>query len=201
MSRTAIVAFAAGVLVMLLALLAGCRPTWPAGLHLSPPVQEPLASDAPRPFMHKGHVVQPRALYSIEALVLSTMRYRVDDNAEVSPLDFALGWGPMADKSVLDELRVRQNDRYFFWSSSGPLPVPREDIEESAANTHLAWGDEAVGDVLDDVDEGDVVRLGGLLVDVTFEDGHEMKTSLTRADRGGGACEVMWVEEAFVVER
>lgn len=184
----------------LLVVVAGCQPSWPKGLKLSAPVQEPLPADAPRKFLHKGHVVEPRAIYTIEALVLSKARYRLDDNAAVSPLDLALGWGPMADKEILDELRIRQNDRYFFWSSSGPLPISREEVEASAANTHLVWGKKAIGEVLDDVTAGDVIRLGGALVDVTFKDGHEMKSSLSRNDRGGGACEVMWVDEAVILD-
>lgn len=183
--------------VVLVVFAGACQPSWPSGISVAGPVQEELTQQTPRSFLFRGHVVQPRALYRIEALVLSRAAYRFDDNADVSPLDLALGWGPMSDAALLQQLRVRQNDRYFFWSASS-LPLARDEIERHAANTHLAWGSRAVDDVLDDVDVGDIVTLRGALVDVTFADGHEMKTSLSRTDVGGGACEVMWVDEASV---
>lgn len=185
--------------VVVVGLGGACSPSWPAGLQLQPPVQEPLPASAPKSFVHKGHVVQPQAVYTVDALVLSKESYRADANADVSPIDLALGWGVMADSRVLEKLRVRQNDRYFFWSGSGPMPAPRDVIEASAANTHLIWGKKEVGKVIDDVDVGDVVHLRGALVNVTFKDGHEMKSSLAREDTGGGACEVMWVDEAKIV--
>ena len=42
----------------------------------------------------------------------------------------------------------------------------------------------------------DVITLEGALVNVTGKDGFEMRSSTTRADKGGGACEVMWVDHA-----
>ncbi len=185
------------VVAVVCAVVGACSPSWPAGLQLAPPAQTTLGADA-RPFLHKGHVVTPRAGYALDALVLSKEAYRADENADVSPVDLAVGWGPMATKEVLSQLRVRQNGRYFFWSSSSSLPVPREEIERSAANIHLIWRDKKVGDVVDALDAGDVVHLEGSLVDVTFKDGHEMKTSLARDDTGGGACEVFFVDAAVV---
>ncbi len=105
----------------------------------------------------------------------------------------------MADAAVLEKLRIRQNDRYFFWSTSGPLPLPRQEIERHAANVHLSWKSKAVGDVVDDLDAGDVVRLSGALVDIHDDDG-VMATSMVRTDVGGGACEVMWVDEAVLLK-
>jgi len=189
---------AASVVVVVVAVTcvasAGCAPSWPKGLSLPEPTQTDVPAGT-RPFLHKGHVVTPRARYVLDGLVLSKTAYRFDANSDVSPVDLAVGWGPMARADVLSQLRIRQNDRYFFWSAS-ELPVPREDIEHNAANVHLIWSAAAVGKVVDRKDVGDVVHLEGSLVDVTFKDGHEMKTSLRRDDTGGGACEVFFVDVA-----
>ena len=181
------------------AALTGCQPDWPAGLALPDPEQTVLPADSPASFEHHGARFETKAAFVVEGVVLSTMRYRVGKHAGAVPLDVALGWGPMSDATVLGALRVRQNDRYFFWSSSGPLPIERQEIEHHAANVHLSWGKGAVGDVVLGLDAGDVVHLKGALVDVADDDG-VLASSLVRTDVGGGACEVMWVDEARVID-
>jgi hypothetical protein len=173
-----------------------CQPSWPPGLNLAAPEQGPVPDGAPERFMHDGNVVQPVAGYTIEGLVLAKTRYRFDKESSISPVDLALGWGPMARAEVLEQLRVRQNDRFYFWSASGGLPVAREEITRSSANVHLVFGSSAVKDVIDDADPGDVIELEGALVNVTAPDGFEMRSSTVRTDTGGGACEVMWVDYA-----
>jgi hypothetical protein len=181
-------------------VLVACQPSWPSGLELPAPEQGPVPEGAPERFMHRGNVVQPVAGYTIEGLVLSKMRYRFDKGSSISPVDLALGWGSMAKAEVLGRLRVRQNDRFYFWSAEGSLPVPREDITQSSANVHLVFGSAEVEDVVDDVDPGEVIRLEGVLVNVTAPDGFEMRSSTVRDDTGGGACEVMWVDFAELTD-
>ena len=43
-----------------------------------------------------------------------------------------------------------------------------------------------------------MVHLKGFLVEVTGKDGFRWKSSLTRADIGGGACVLIWVESLYV---
>ena len=45
---------------------------------------------------------------------------------------------------------------------------------------------------------GEVVHLGGQLVDARRDDGAWIRTSLTRADAGAGACEVLLVRSVAV---
>jgi hypothetical protein len=101
-----------------------CQASWPQGLDLPDPVQSPLPDGTPAEFQANGARYVPKVAYEIEAVVLSTMRYRVGKHARVLPLDVALGWGPMSDGALLEKLRVRQNDRYFFWSMSGRCLCP-----------------------------------------------------------------------------
>lgn len=46
---------------------------------------------------------------------------------------------------------------------------------------------------------GQVIALEGYLVDAAAPDGWRWNTSLTRKDTGTGACELFWVENAYVV--
>lgn len=182
------------------ALLSGaCQPSWPKGVELPDPVQEAVVGERAKTVMFKGAAMKPLAEYRLDGLVLSTKTYRFGVGADHVPLDVAFGWGPMADAGLLEQLRIRQNDRYFFWSSSGPLPASRAEIEHHAANVHLLWAANAVDDVVTGLEPGDAVRLEGLLVQLTLPDGNEMTSSLSREDTGGGACEVMFVETATVL--
>jgi hypothetical protein len=47
---------------------------------------------------------------------------------------------------------------------------------------------------------GDVVRIEGALVDISGPDGIDWKTSLTRTDKGPGACETIYVRAVMVGE-
>jgi len=44
------------------------------------------------------------------------------------------------------------------------------------------------------------VTLRGWLIDVDAADGWHWRTSRTREDTGGGACEIIWVESVAVEE-
>lgn len=150
-----------------------------------------------RGFTRGDYTIIPVARYRIEARVLGIERYRFDREADIAPWDLAVGWGPMSDSAVLDRLDVRQRDRFFFWHAD-TLPIPRDLIEGNAANMHLIPADDAVESVVADARPGQLVRLEGYLVNVSAKDGWRWRTSLTRHDVGGGACELMYVEQAVL---
>lgn len=157
------------------------------------PLQQQLA-DA-RAFMIGESRVEPRARYEIRARLLHSERYLTGREAAFSPFDFALGWGPMSDTAVLDTLDISQSGR-FFWVHWRDPPLPAEVIMEHAANTHIVPADAAVRRVLEGFRPGQVIVLRGYLVDITTPDGWAWKSSLSRADVGNGACELLWVESA-----
>ena len=53
--------------------------------------------------------------------------------------------------------------------------------------------DKAVASALHAVEPGQRVRIDGWLVELTASDGWRWRSSLTRDDQGGGACEVIYV--------
>ena len=66
---------------------------------------------------------------------------------------------------------------------------------ESSSNVHILPANSSVMREVRSFDQGDNVRLSGRLVDVSYGN-QVMRTSRSRADRGGGACEVFFVESA-----
>ncbi len=185
-------------------ILAGCvvlaaHPLWanqietryPDSLAPEPPQQE-IVHDA-QPITHNGYRLQPLARIALKALVLGREDYRDDREAELSPMDLALGWGPMSDRTVLSAVDIRQAERFYFWSVER-FPVPREEIEHNSANMHIIPADAAVAAELAEIRSGELVSLRGYLVEAHSSDRWRWTSSLTREDTGNGACELVWVE-------
>lgn len=141
--------------------------------------------------------VEPLAQYDVTARVLSARTYDSKREAEVSTVDFALGWGPMADRALLSQLNVQQRDRWYFvrWRNA---PVKAQDVIANSANTHTIPASAEVAEQLAAVQPGDVVRLRGYLVRVSAEDGWAWTSSTQRFDTGDGSCEVIWVESVEI---
>jgi hypothetical protein len=154
------------------------------------PTQSPTRE---APFRIGDYAVTPMAAYDIEARVLSVEPYSVDPGARLSPLDFAVGWGPLSDSAVLEHFRISQGAR-FFTLYPDEQAIDLRTALRFGANMHLIPATSEIEEALDDVRSGHIVRLRGLLVNVSGPNGWTWNTSLTRADSGAGACELFYVE-------
>jgi hypothetical protein len=163
------------------------------------PVQRVLAE--PRPIAIDDFVLSPRASFRIRARVLSREDYHLGDEAGLSPMDLALGWGVMSDQAVLDRIRITQGGRWYFTRYELPAPIPDGQIIRHSGNMHVIPANDWVRDRIRDVRRGDVLQLRGFLVDVDRSDGFRWRTSLTREDSGGGSCEIFYLEQIFVEPR
>jgi len=159
------------------------------------PIQE--STDAP-PIQSKDFTIEPVARYTVRAKVLSIERYRMGEESDLSPVDFVLGWGPMSNNEIIKKLNISQSDRWYNYSWSGNPPIDLAVIIRTSANTHLVPADDMVKSRLFKVRVGEIVNLKGYLVNIKFRDGRMWRSSLTREDSGGGACELMLVEEAVI---
>ena len=131
--------------------------------------------------------------FSVDARVLSRHEYSGDRPALFSPLDLALGWGPMTDTATIAQLNIRQSGRWYRYSWSGNPPLDPAAIIRNSANMHMIPSDPAIAKALEDVRKDDRVRIDGWLVEAHDRDGWNWRSSLTRDDTGGGACEVVYV--------
>lgn len=149
--------------------------------------------------LQKGTVtLATRAHFEITARVLSRKDYNWGADADLVPMDLALGWGRMADSKVLAKIDISQSNRFYYWRTND-FPIPRREIETSSANMHLIPADASVKSRLEQVSEGDVIHLEGFLVDASRPDGSHWNTSMTRDDTGAGACELIFVESVSAV--
>ena len=160
------------------------------------PIQKNIAQA--QPFDFKAYRITPLASFEIEARVLSRERYRLGREADLSPIDLALGWGPMSAGEVIGQLNIAQGNRYYHWRTDR-LPIPAPVIASHSANMHIIPAAELIENELMKIRKGHVVRLGGYLVQATASDGWHWRSSLTRSDTGAGACEVVFVNRISVL--
>jgi hypothetical protein len=148
----------------------------------------------PEPFRHKSYTITPLAEFDITARVLSRKNYRWDKDADLAPMDLALGWGRMSDESVLQSLTITQQFRWYRWSTK-KFVIPKEEIEQHSANMHLVPADRSVRKEMKRTRTGDLVQFSGYLIGAKNGNGRTWTSSLTRTDTGNHACELVWVEE------
>jgi hypothetical protein len=173
------------------------RADMPAGMPelLQPPVQ--ISLTPPRSILMNGYTVTEVASYEVTARILSTDRYFFDRQSKLSPVDLALGWGPMADNRILRKLDISQSWRFYHWEAA-EYPIPPEQISTNSANTHIIPANDKISSIVTSLHRGQVVTLKGYLVNIQHADGWHWQTSLSRTDTGDGACEVMLVESVQV---
>ena len=164
---------------------------------LDPVQTEP---ESPVSWTFRDYRITPLARFEIRARVLGTERYRFDRAAQLSPVDFALGWGPMSDSRILTAFSIRQRDRWYFWNS-GILPIPADQVISHSANMHMIPSNAAVAEQLLSVRTGQIVELRGQLIRADGKDGWRWISSLSRTDTGEGSCEVVWVESVRATDR
>lgn len=159
------------------------------------PVQTPTDKAA---FAFEGYQIRPLAQFAVRARVLGREDYRMDKEADLSPIDLALGWKQMADPAVYGPLNITQGGRWYRYSWKDQPPIALQEIIESSANMHMIPANAAVLQALKKAREGRFIQISGYLVEATNTQGWRWTSSLTRSDSGGGSCELVFVESALV---
>jgi len=144
--------------------------------------------------------ITPRAEFQIRARVLSREDYNWGNEADLSPVDLALGWGVMSDQAVLDRIAIRQSGRWYYTRYEYPAPIPDQAIIQNSGNMHMIPADDWVRKKLKKVRRGDLVQLRGQLVDIDTDSGWRWRTSLSRNDTGGGSCEIVYLQDIAIEE-
>jgi len=149
----------------------------------------------PVPWEKNSRLIVPLADFSLQARVLSKETYHFDSVADISPIDLALGWGPMSDQKVLDQLEIAQDDRFFVIASiHAKPPLPMNILMANSSNMHMLPANARIEKSLRSLRVGELVELSGYLVGVQENGQWTWVSSLSRLDTGDGACEIFWVE-------
>lgn len=165
----------------------------PGVLIESEPAQVAITSAEPIEF--GDYKLKPLARFSVNARILHRKVYRYDRESKLAPVDLALGWQEMSDQAVLDRLTISQSTRFYWYQYHSPPPIPREQIVSRSTNIHVIPATPAVASFCKSLRKGELVRLGGKLVEATGPEMNKWRSSLSRTDSGNGACELMLVED------
>ncbi len=146
-------------------------------------------------FIYKQYAIKPLENFQITARVLSSAHYDFDTGAALSPVDLALGWGPMSETSVINRLNISQSGRFYRYQYDYPAPIPPNDIVTHSANMHMIPSNSLIEKKLKKIRVGQIIHLTGQLVEAQDRQKNwTWRSSLTRNDSGGGACELIWVK-------
>lgn len=146
-------------------------------------------------FTYKRYVIKPLKDFQIKARVLSAEHYSFDAGADLVPVDLALGWGRMSETSVINQLNISQSGRFYRYHYALPAPIPPEEMVTHSANMHMIPSNDIIAKQLNAVRVGQIVHLSGNLVEAKdLQKNWTWRSSLTREDSGGGACELIWVK-------
>jgi len=173
-------------------LAAGGYQYWHTHKSIAPTVG--VATSMERAWNAYGYQITPLEKFNFEARVLRAEHYSMGREAQLAPVDLALGWGPMANPAVIDKVKITQSNRFYYWHVDA-FPIPRRDIEVNSANMHMVPANAAVERTLRALHSGQRVTISGYLIEARAPDGWRWRSSLTREDTGAGACELVWVEK------
>ena len=173
--------------------------TYPAGvLVASEPTQIALPADTQ--LLQDGEFrLKPLARFSIDARVLHREIYRYDRGSKLVPVDLALGWGPMSDQRVLDQLSISQSMRFYWYHWKHQPPIPETEIISHSTNVHVIPSTKEIASRCRWLRAGALVHLAGDLVEASGPNIGWWRSSLSRTDTGNGACELMWVTELSIL--
>jgi hypothetical protein len=158
---------------------------------------EPVQIDLVPPprFDAKGYTFIERAKFDITARILRKENYRLDGAAGLAPVDLGVGWGPLSDSAIIDQLEFSQMGRFFYWQPrSAAFPLSFATLITHLTQMHMIPATPQIEAKLKKLRPGQVVTARGYLVDVRSASGFVWNTALTRHFVGDGACEVFWVE-------
>jgi hypothetical protein len=165
----------------------------PGVLIASDPEQIDLPNESS--MQHGDFQLKPLARFSVDARLLHAKRYRWDHQSALVPVDLAVGWGRMSDQSVLDQLKISQSMRFYWYEYRLPPPIPQDEIVRHSTNIHVIPANDSIASECESLRAGELIHLEGELVEATGPGIGTWRSSLRRDDTGNGACELLLVEK------
>lgn len=156
----------------------------------------------------KTYYVKPWADYGITALVMSRNNisslansYHKSDSVDIR--DLCVTWGNNLVNESYQHVKVWNTSWMCYWQYEQEYGFQSSSI----ANNHLIASDPHIREQILSIRPGDQVHLQGMLVDYGMAPNEYIReTSLSRTDtddnaRGGGACEVFYVNGIEILSR
>lgn len=167
------------------------------------PVQDEAGIADPFPIKigRQELTIRPLAAYQVTARILSKHKYSGGWEGKLAPYDLALGWGTLSEQGIGKRVKFRQWGRFYFFEIKPGYAYSEDYIYTHSSNHHLIPANSNLKRALRILKRGDLIRLEGYLVNVSGRYGKQSvrwNSSLTRTDRGNGACELLYVTSLTV---
>lgn len=145
--------------------------------------------------------ITQKAAYTVRGIVVGRENYYSGWNSLISPADVALCWGKIAENGTWKRLKWSQGNRWYFWRAAEDFGYTNDFIAGHSSNNHLIPATQNLEKAVKSLREGDTVELAGHLVDVAATkkaQSYGWSSSMTTADRGDGACEIVYLTQLKV---
>lgn len=173
--------------------------------------EEPEQEDAERePFTlaYRGanYRIEPLAHYRMRGLVVSHNDihdfadiYHTGDSVDIK--DICVIWGDNVRDDIYRKMKF-WSEPFSCWYQAPTYETSATFAADALSNTHLLSEDPAARRAIESMRIGDQVELEGELVNYYPQGKPEMsrRSSLRRDDTGNGACEVLLVESARILD-
>ena len=149
--------------------------------------------------------VKPLAHFSTRALTLSVEPYLLDNSAPLSPVDYCIAWGGLTPAKVRKFMTISQDHRWCNWRLAEEFPYDEAYVVRNSANIHILPSSPALDRAARRVRRGDWIEIEGELVEINGDlkdmEGFNWRSSTSREDTAGGACEVLWLTRLHYRDR
>ena len=138
------------------------------------------------------------ALYDIVGRVVSTRFYAFDPYRDIMPIDVGVAFG----EALVDQpgVKIWHGNRFLKFQYSGSWS-PSAAWLNGLTNNHMIPSSPNLLRALRSLEKNDFIRMKGELVNVWHQGQRVSTTSVTREDREGGACEIIWLKSLQVGNR
>ena len=153
--------------------------------------------------LRKNLTLRFMAKYKIKGRVLSSKIYNWDKLSSVATIDIGIGWGKLSRTNIFNQFEWDQSKRFLMFSirkdKLNKIGTEKY-IDSHLANIHLIPKDWKIDKKLRTINKYDIIEISGYLVDVQY-DNYMYKTSISRFDKGAGACEIIYVNYINIINK
>lgn len=182
---------------------------------LQEPAQTAAVEQGPIIFIRNNYrfEVIPLYAYSISGLVVSRFDYSkapLDRAAQAFPVDFCIIWGSNVANRIYQDKTIRFSQDCRWCQVEWNRPVEGFKMSE-LSNNHLLVDSKILEKRIKTILRGDQIRIRGFLVslkavNISQSDAFNSpymtwESSVTRADAGAGACEVIYVQDVQILKK
>ncbi|MFH2105301.1 MAG: hypothetical protein ABII72_03620 [Parcubacteria group bacterium] len=179
-------------------------------LYQEPQQTETEVKPFPKQIGEVDYSIKPLFNYELHGLVVSFHNaeswwdyYHQEWNDFLNVKDLCVVWGENIKSGVYQEMKFESGSWTCYAEfKSGTNKVTWDKFQNSQlSNNHLLAGEEDINRKIMKAQTGDQVHFKGYLAEYSHSSGFERGSSISRTDRGNGACETVYVTDFEIIKQ